>query len=83
MNLSSEYPNVVEFLSRLKPGDRIGSEELRVYEVVQLHSTVTLAGHERDLFVAVHQKDRSGRSLTLFVSMDGSQRSWWLLENKP
>lgn len=83
MNLSGDYPNVVEFPRPLKPGDRIGSDERRVFEVRQLSSTLTLAGEERELFVAVHEKDGAGRSVTLFVSLHGSQRSWWLLENIP
>lgn len=83
MNLAQQCPNVVEFPLPLKPGDRIGSDDRAVLEVAQLRSTLTCAGAERPLFVAVHEKNRSGGMVTLFVSLhDEPQRCWSLGEDR-
>jgi len=69
-------PNVVDFANPLRKGDRIGSESLLVLEVRRLACKLTLAGAPRPLFVAVHEKNRHGSMLTMFVCLEGGQREW-------
>ena len=76
MDLRDHLPNVVDFANPLRKGDRIGSESLLVLEVRRLACKLTLAGAPRPLFVAVHEKNRHGSMLTMFVCLEGGQREW-------
>lgn len=69
--LDEYLPNVVAFGSPLEPGARLGGRDLLVLEVLALAATL----HGRRVFVALHEKDSSGRMLTMFVC-DGVQRPW-------
>jgi hypothetical protein len=76
MNLHPYLPNVIEFPGELMPRNRITDEELEVFEVVELRSTLMLGGELRKLYVAVHEKNKDGSMITLFVVMEGRQRIW-------
>jgi hypothetical protein len=76
MNLHPYLPNIVTFPEELRPGDRITNENLEVLEVAQLQSTLTLARKDGALYVAVHEKDRDGRMVTMFAREEGTQRCW-------
>ena len=69
--LDSHLPNIVSFAAPLTPGARITSQELLVLHVVSLEAML----HGRPVFAALHEKDRQGRMLTMFVC-DGDQRPW-------
>jgi hypothetical protein len=78
VNLDKHYPNVIEFVRPLTPGDRIGDDGLKVLAVSAIAATLTLAGEPRPLWVALHEKRRNGSMLTIFVCLDVAQCAWSL-----
>jgi hypothetical protein len=70
VDISTQLPNLVEFVSRPKPGDAIGEAGLRVFAVLDAGVVCKVAGCLRHVFAVINAKDWRGNMVTLGVCLD-------------